>query len=427
MITNVTPFSPEFIPFFPEEYAGKRALYFDIETTGLSAQTSYVYLIGCAYREEEGFTLTQWLCTEPAEEKELLRLFFEKAADFEVLLHYNGTGFDLPFLEKKAKRHRLSNPLPLLESLDLYNTSRALKPWFDLPNLKLKTMERFFGFSRTDVFSGEDLISVYAQFLGLHRLNTLTNNQKQNEEHALTHVLLLHNAEDVKNLPSLTVLFFLKNLSSFFKETTLLPVSFTPAAEVFASDTEFLSLSYTLPCPPAKDFSFSFPWETSAVRLFFSAEQSTVSLFLPVYHGELKYFYPNPADYYYLPMEDCAMHKSIASFVEKEYRQKATAATCYSKKAGGFLPLGICSAKGTKSSDPAPAVSEQTKRSENETLAPGAAAPRKKEAQKEACASLPCFLSGYKSKYGYTPLTKELLESPRLLTFLCKQLLSTLF
>ena len=32
------------------------------------------------------------------------------------------------------------------------------------------------------------------------------------------------------------------------------------------------------------------------------------------------------------------MHKSVAQFVEKEYRKKATRETCYQKKEGFFLP-----------------------------------------------------------------------------------------
>ncbi len=396
MITAVTPFSPDFMPFFPEPYAGKRAIYFDIETTGLSAQTSYVYLIGCACQEQDGFVLTQWLCTEPAEEKELLRLFFDKAKDFDLLLHYNGTGFDLPFLEKKAVRHCLTSPLAQLESLDLYRTARSMKPWFSLTDLKLKTMERFFGFPRTDVFSGEDLIAVYAKFLGLYRLNTLTNNKMQAEEHALTQVLLLHNAEDVKNLPSLTVLFFLRYLPAFFKAERLRLPSAPPKQDA----PGLFSCSYSLPFSVPEDFTLSLPWETSDLRLLFSAEQGTVSFFLPVCEAELKYFYPNPADYYYLPLEDCAMHKSVASFVEKEYRRKATAATCYTKKTGAFLPLALCSSSGKN--------------------------PDTKKEAANIPASLPCFFSGYKSKFAYTPLTDELLESPELLTSLCRQLLGSL-
>ncbi len=388
MITLTTSFLPEFPPYLPPEYQEKKAIYFDIETTGLSTQGSYVYLIGCAYEEDGMYQLSQWLCTEPAEEKDLLCLFFDKAKTYDLIVHYNGTGFDLPFLEKKAKRHCLNNPLPYLESIDLYNVARSKKHLFFLPNLKLKTMEEFFGFTRTDIFSGGDLIEVYAQFLGLHHLNSLTGNSKEQEETALGHVLLLHNAEDVKNLPSLTVLLFLRNLSAFVDKRAFLSCDFITTT---SGQAETLTITYQLPLSTKKGFSFVLPWETSEPVLSFT-ENGCLTLSLPVYQGELKHFYPNPSDYYYLPLEDCAMHKSVASFVEKEYRKKATAATCYTKKNGKFVPLGTV---------------QKTE----------------KEAVKKASASLPCFLSDYKSKYAYTPLTKELSETPEQLTVLTKELL----
>lgn len=379
----VTPFMPEFSPVLPKEYENEKALYFDIETTGLSAQSSYVYLIGCAYKTEQGFELTQWLCTDPSEEKELLRLFFEKASGYNVILHYNGTGFDLPFLERKAKRHCLTAPLSGMKSLDLYTAARRLRHLFSLPDQKLKTMEQAFGFTRTDGFSGQELIEVYSHFLGIYRLNEMTNQSKAEETEGLAGALLLHNAEDVKNLPSLTVLFFLENIGDFLD---------TDSLRVECSDTpgySFLSLIYSTDIRFPANRTFCLPTESGNLQLALSGTPSVVTLSIPLYDGELKFFYPNPADYYYLPLEDCAMHKSVASFVEKEYRKKATAATCYSKKVDRFLPCG------------------------------------KKEAQKETFASLPCFSSDYKSNDCYTPFTTELLHSPELLTVIAKNLITT--
>ena len=67
MITLTTPFIPEFTPYLPPDLQAKRALYFDIETTGLSAQSSYVYLIGCAYEEGGTYHLTcSFTTTAPA-------------------------------------------------------------------------------------------------------------------------------------------------------------------------------------------------------------------------------------------------------------------------------------------------------------------------------------------------------------------------
>ncbi len=414
MITLTTPFTPEFTPYLPPAMQTKRAIYFDIETTGLSAQSSYVYLIGCAYEEDDRYYLTQWMCTEPAEEKELLRLFFDKAKDYDLILHYNGTGFDLPFLEKKAKRHCLSYPLSALESLDLYAIARRLKAYMTTEDLKLKSMEQFFGFTRTDTFSGGDLIEVYAQFLGLYRLNEMTNHSKEQEVTALGHVLLLHNAEDIKNLPSLTVLLFIQNLSNELTAERLQKAPALPddpmlreALSKIKLTPKAVSVDYAFPFTLPVPCEFSLPFDDRTITINLSKD-GIVMLFLPLYSGELKYFYPNPADYYYLPLEDCAMHKSVASFVEKEYRKKATAATCYTKKTGAFLPLAV---RNTKKS----------RQQIDTTVVEPSVSTTKIEARKEI--SLPCFLSDYKSNFCYTPYSREL--GGETLTQLAKALLDS--
>ncbi len=59
---------------------------------------------------------------------------------------------------------------------------------------------------------------------------------------------------------------------------------------------------------------------------------------IPLIEGEMKHFYPNYKDYYYLPYEDTAVHKSVGVYVAKSARQRATAKTCYTKMSGLFLP-----------------------------------------------------------------------------------------
>ena len=54
---------------------------------------------------------------------------------------------------------------------------------------------------------------------------------------------------------------------------------------------------------------------------------------------ELKHFYKDYHNYYYLPKEDRAIHKSVGCYVERQYRRTAKASTCYVKKEGIFLPL----------------------------------------------------------------------------------------
>lgn len=70
----------------------------------------------------------------------------------------------------------------------------------------------------------------------------------------------------------------------------------------------------------------------------FRAFRNKIELSIRLYEGTLKYFLPNPKDYYYLIYEDTAIHKSVGEYVDKDARIRATKETCYTKKTGVFLP-----------------------------------------------------------------------------------------
>lgn len=60
---------------------------------------------------------------------------------------------------------------------------------------------------------------------------------------------------------------------------------------------------------------------------------------IPSITGELKHFYKDYKNYYYLPAEDIAYHKSVSEFVDRSARVQATARTAYTKKTGTFVPV----------------------------------------------------------------------------------------
>ena len=60
---------------------------------------------------------------------------------------------------------------------------------------------------------------------------------------------------------------------------------------------------------------------------------------IPAVRGEFKHFYKDYKNYYYLPAEDVAYHKSVSEFVDKSARRQATARTAYIKKTGLFAPV----------------------------------------------------------------------------------------
>lgn len=96
---------------------------------------------------------------------------------------------------------------------------------------------------------------------------------------------------------------------------------------------------------PQRTFNYPFSGASSSQsrqcfrqRRYFKGEGTEALLKVPIYEEELKYFYSNYHDYYYLPTEDVALHKSVAGFVDKAHRVNATAATCYTRN---LLPISL--------------------------------------------------------------------------------------
>jgi len=328
-------------------YQKKDVLFFDIETTGLSASSSYLYLIGCIYYKEDSWHLKQWFSDGIEEEKEVITLFFEFLKDYKVLVHYNGQGFDIPYLLTKVKRYKLRYDFESITSLDIYKEILPYKKLLSFENLKQKTVEAAFGLNRLDTFSGGDLIAVYASYVGKHQYEMKHRkllgedeykipkhsglpSMPETESEKLLYVLLLHNADDLKGLLAISRLITYKGLFSgdltyngarLIKDTIFCmhaTLPFAIPAEVLTSRT--LSL---------KEVDF---------EITLRASKKDVYLLIPLYRGSAKYFYPDYKDYYYLPEEDKAIHKSVAEFVEKEYRVKAKPENCYLKKEAVYLP-----------------------------------------------------------------------------------------
>ncbi|MBR3644480.1 MAG: hypothetical protein IKN57_13360 [Parasporobacterium sp.] len=71
---------------------------------------------------------------------------------------------------------------------------------------------------------------------------------------------------------------------------------------------------------------------------FLLCYESTLRLRLPIINGEMKLFFDNYKDYYYLPEEDMCVLKSVAHSVAKEHRENAKNETCYMRYRGFFIP-----------------------------------------------------------------------------------------
>ena len=87
--------------------------------------------------------------------------------NYKYVITYNGDGFDIPYITKKAKAYGMENTLAHMESIDIYKQIRFLKDVLHMENMKQKSVERFLGIHRLDKYSGGDLIKVYQEYVKL--------------------------------------------------------------------------------------------------------------------------------------------------------------------------------------------------------------------------------------------------------------------
>jgi hypothetical protein len=293
------------------------SIFFDIETTGFSPAHSIIYLIGCAYRKDDYLHVDQFFAESPQDEEEILTAFSELLKGFTTIISYNGVGFDIPFLKAKYDSFNLPEHFKDFHYIDIFKSVSEIKFLLKLPNYKQKTLEDFLGLKRDDRFSGGELINVYHEYTG--------SKDAEKEE-----LLLLHNYEDVIGMTELLpVLSYMEIFQGQYtiKETRLESYR---AADGTEGKELLISLANDFAVPKRVSYQFR--------EFYLIMKDASTTIRIPVFSGELRYFYDNYKEYYYLPKEDMAVHKSVASFVDKSFRQSAKAANCYTRKSGDFLP-----------------------------------------------------------------------------------------
>lgn len=295
----------------------ERVLFIDIETTGFAARSSYLYLIGCAYYLAGKWRTIQWMAENYDQESDILKAFFNFARHYRVLVHFNGNNFDLPFIAQKCDLLDLPYSFDNFQGIDLYKRINPYKFFLKLPNCKQKTLEQFLGIDRQDVFSGGELIGIYHDYV---------KNPSEFSENAL----FLHNADDLKGM--LETLPVLTYYDLFNQPVRAKKVQANTYKDVYGNRRRELLIMISL------DTALPKPITANMNGCFFRGEGNQCTLKIPIYEEELKYFYSNYRDYYYLPTEDVALHKSVAGFVDKAHRVPASAANCYTRKFASYLP-----------------------------------------------------------------------------------------
>ncbi len=339
----------------------KEILFIDIETTGLSPKDSEIYMIGAAFCDGTGWQIRQLFAEDPSREEEVLSAFSDFCRHYKVLLHYNGDRFDIPFLQNRYERHKLTDPLPSILSVDLYKRIKPYKRLLGLADCKQKTIEAFLGIDRDDKYGGGELIIAYDDYV-------------TTADESLLEVLLLHNFEDVKGLMDLLPILKYETFFDLFRN--LPKISVRTDEEIDESDYYTKNAkdeeSSTTDASEQDDKTFLLPARAVKVQAnkykdldgtekkevymklslpirlpapisgngdgcYFRVKGNEAVVRVPLIEDELKYFYANYKDYYYLPSEDMAIHKNLAEFVDKDFREKAKPENCYTKKEGQYL------------------------------------------------------------------------------------------
>lgn len=336
VIDNIieTPIYPYIFPQEKEEI-----LFFDIETTGLSPKASSLYMVGAMYFDTASgsWHLKQFFADNYKSEAAIINSFLEMLGRFKYLYHFNGKTFDIPYILNKCKKHgicldrhcsEIFNDTGSIYSIDILALIRPLKKMLYIEKASQTELEKWLGITRDDKYNGGELIPVYSQYMQYR----LTEPEKAP---GLEKLLLLHNHDDIAQM--LNICSILSYRDVFSEENNFTITSITPG------DAGYINISarHNIAVPKKTAILKPYPEsreETVPVQdAVLTLDRNTAILSVPVFSGVLKHFFPGYKDYYYITDRDTAVHKSLLPNACKGYK-KATAATCYEKKEGIFIP-----------------------------------------------------------------------------------------
>ncbi len=164
--------------------------YLDIEATGFDLEYDKIVLISLGYYLKEGqFKIIQYFAETPSDEESLLKELKKAMCKFKRWCSYNGTAFDEPFIIKKMNKFNLGFRLPR-EHIDLFRMIRPFYRKMGIKSCSLKSVEQFTGIKRKDEINGARWVELYNEYLA--------NYDEKSKE-----ILMLHNYEDVVNLPKI--------------------------------------------------------------------------------------------------------------------------------------------------------------------------------------------------------------------------------
>ena len=152
-------------------FGDKTVMMFDIETTGLSPISSFTYLIGVNVFKDGKWDIIQLFNDDGTSEPDIIREFHSIISEADVLIEFNGDTFDIPYIRKRMNTIESRFHISMTDNFsevvpyDLLKMIRKYKFALGLPNVKQKTVEKYLGINRVDMYNGGQLIDVYLGYL----------------------------------------------------------------------------------------------------------------------------------------------------------------------------------------------------------------------------------------------------------------------
>lgn len=253
-------------------FGDRKVCMFDIETTGLSPLKSFTYIIGINVYEDGEWKIIQLFNDDGRSEPEMIRTFQAMLKDYDVLVEFNGDTFDIPYIRKRmsfieSKFHiSLTDNFDNIESFDLMKLIRPCKFALGLPNIKQKTIEKYLGIDRVDMYSGGQLIDVYLGYLA-------------SQDDRSRELVLRHNRDDMEGMLYLSAILAIDMIRP--ENISIIDIS---TIQQHASDRLILVIKCKL------NYMFIKAVITTAYGFDIDIRDDKLIFKAPIYVGELKHY-----------------------------------------------------------------------------------------------------------------------------------------
>ena len=258
-------------------------------------------------RNESGVRLISWISEQESDEYEMLTALSDALDSIRRIITFNGNAFDLPHLHQKYKAFDLMDPLQGKQYLDLMLRLKPISRFLALPSGKLADFAGFLHLAQPD---GSD------EVLPRPALPDGSDKVLQASFHFLPGAEEKHEASTPNDALYTLECMSLLHYADFLDQ----------GARIREVTTDEERVIFRLHYPDG--FPVGFSVHDSGFHLRFS-EDGTVLLSSRICNGSIRYYHTDVKNYWYLPLEGYAIHKSAAQYVDKSRREKAVRENCY--------------------------------------------------------------------------------------------------